>query len=80
MNAATTPSQRPRDAKLLVVDAAGRITHTARAGLPDVLKPGDLLIANDGKIHPVKEHVCGIPRHLRYLNGPAQHVADSHNA
>ena len=52
MNAATTPSQRPRDAKLLVIDAQGRFEHTARARLADFLRAGDLLVANDAATLP----------------------------
>jgi S-adenosylmethionine:tRNA ribosyltransferase-isomerase len=52
MNAATTPSQRPRDAKLLVIDAQGRFEHAARGQLADFLHAGDLLIANDAATLP----------------------------
>ena len=52
MNAATTPSQRPHDAKLLVIDAGGQLMHAARERLPDFLRRGDLLIANDAATLP----------------------------
>ncbi len=52
MKAATLPLQRPHDAKLLVVDAAGRLQHAARASLADFLCPGDLLVANDAATLP----------------------------
>jgi S-adenosylmethionine:tRNA ribosyltransferase-isomerase len=52
MKAARIPNQRPRDAKLLVVDAAGGVHHAPRIGLIDFLRPGDLLIANDAATLP----------------------------
>jgi len=52
MKAAHLPSQRPRDARLLVVDAAGRLQHETRAHLADHLNAGDLLVANDAATLP----------------------------
>ena len=52
MKAAALPAQRPRDAKLLVIDAAGRLQHAPRARLADFFCPGDLLIANDAATLP----------------------------
>jgi len=52
MKAAHEPIQRPRDARLLVVDAAGRLHHDRRANLADHLRRGDLLIANDAATLP----------------------------
>jgi S-adenosylmethionine:tRNA ribosyltransferase-isomerase len=52
MKAATKPQQRPRDAKLLVVDAAGRVQHAARDRIAQFLCPGDLLVANDAATLP----------------------------
>jgi S-adenosylmethionine:tRNA ribosyltransferase-isomerase len=52
MKAAATPVQRPRDARLLVVDAAGHLRHAPRSALPQVLHPGDLLVANDAATLP----------------------------
>ena len=52
MKAATLAVQRPRDARLLVVDAAGRIAHHARADLAALLVPGDLVVANDAATLP----------------------------
>ncbi len=52
MNAATTPVQRPLDAKLLVIDARGHFEHSARSRLPDFLRAGDLLVANDAATLP----------------------------
>jgi S-adenosylmethionine:tRNA ribosyltransferase-isomerase len=60
MKAATTPDPRPRDAKLLVVDAEGFLHHAARRALPGFLRPGDLLVANDAATLPAS--LSGIHR------------------
>jgi S-adenosylmethionine:tRNA ribosyltransferase-isomerase len=52
MKAATLAVQRPRDARLLVVDGAGRIAHRARSELAELLEPGDLVVANDAATLP----------------------------
>lgn len=52
MIAATRAVQRPRDARLLVVDAAGRISHHARTALAGLLDVGDLVVANDAATLP----------------------------
>jgi S-adenosylmethionine:tRNA ribosyltransferase-isomerase len=52
MKAAAFAVQRPRDARLLGVDAAGRIAHHSRTRLPELLAPGDLVIANDAATLP----------------------------
>jgi S-adenosylmethionine:tRNA ribosyltransferase-isomerase len=52
MIAATQPTQRPIDARLLVLDAEGRVSHRARTELASVLRPGDLVIANDAATIP----------------------------
>ena len=52
MKAATLAVQRPRDARLLVVDSSGRIAHHARSSLADLLRPGDLVVANDAATLP----------------------------
>jgi S-adenosylmethionine:tRNA ribosyltransferase-isomerase len=49
---AHTPNQRPPDARLLAVDAAGRLRHAARTDLPRLLRAGDLVIANDAATLP----------------------------
>lgn len=53
---ATRPNQRPPDARLLVVDACGRLQHTRRAELPRWLRSGDLLVANDAATFPASLH------------------------
>ncbi len=52
MIAATMPTQRPSDARLLVVDASGHVSHRARVELAEVLRPGDLVVANDAATIP----------------------------
>ena len=52
MKIAGRPTQRPPDARLLVVDADGRLHHAMRAELADHLCPGDLLVANDAATIP----------------------------
>jgi S-adenosylmethionine:tRNA ribosyltransferase-isomerase len=52
MTAATRATQRPADAKLLVIDARGRIAHARRASFVDYLRAGDLVIANDAATIP----------------------------
>ena len=52
MIAARHPVQRPATARLLVVDQAGRIRHAPRSALASLLRPGDLVIANDAAVLP----------------------------
>ena len=69
MKAAVLPVQRPRDARLLRADAAGRITHYSRKRLPELLAPGDLVVANDAATLPASlagRHVAsGAPIEVR---------------
>jgi S-adenosylmethionine:tRNA ribosyltransferase-isomerase len=52
MKAAQQAMQRPRGAKLLGVDAKGRITHADRADIAGFMRRGDLLLANDAATLP----------------------------
>jgi len=52
MIAASTPPSHPRDGKLLVIDAQGVIAHFERRDLPELLCPGDLVVANDAATLP----------------------------
>lgn len=52
MKPAHTPVQRPADARLLEIDAQGRMHHHARSALPQLLRAGDLLVANDAATLP----------------------------
>jgi S-adenosylmethionine:tRNA ribosyltransferase-isomerase len=49
--AAVRPVRRPAQAKLLIADAYGHLNHAARHVI-DVLRPGDLVIANDAATLP----------------------------
>src|SRR6185436_4148221 len=61
MIAASRPVQRPRDAKLLVVLADGRISHVPRSTFVEFLWPGDLVIANDAATLPASLHGVHLP-------------------
>jgi S-adenosylmethionine:tRNA ribosyltransferase-isomerase len=52
MQAARAPIQRPQDARLLAIDAAGRLTHHPRGRLAQLLRAGDLVVANDAATLP----------------------------
>lgn len=56
MKAASRAVQRPRDARLLSIDAQGRLQHHTRAQLATLLRPGDLLVANDAATLPASLH------------------------
>jgi S-adenosylmethionine:tRNA ribosyltransferase-isomerase len=56
MIAAAQPVQRPVHARLLVVDRRGRIAHLKRSNLVDLLRPGDLVVANDAATLPASLH------------------------
>jgi S-adenosylmethionine:tRNA ribosyltransferase-isomerase len=52
MIAASVPVQRPSNAKLLVIDECGNIAHRARSAFATLLRPGDVVIANDAATLP----------------------------
>ncbi len=52
MRPAVTPTQRPPDARLLVLSGDGTLHHAPRSSLADYLRPGDLLVANDAATLP----------------------------
>ena len=56
MIAAREPVQRAPQARLLVVDAQGRIEDLPRQRLVDRLRPGDLAVANDAATLPASLH------------------------
>jgi S-adenosylmethionine:tRNA ribosyltransferase-isomerase len=56
MIAADHPIQRPSTAKLLTVDQEGRFAHIARDHFVDLLRPGDLIVANDAATLPASLH------------------------
>ena len=49
---ASEPAQRPPDAKLLVIDKDGHLTHVARRSFAAFLRAGDLVVANDAAVMP----------------------------
>jgi len=61
MIAASEPTQRPPQARLLVVDCQGRIAHARRSALAEFLRPGDLLIANDAATLPASLRGVHLP-------------------
>jgi S-adenosylmethionine:tRNA ribosyltransferase-isomerase len=61
MIAADRPVQRPPAAKLLAVDAEGSFAHIARDHFTDVLRPGDLVVANDAATLPASLHGIHVP-------------------
>lgn len=69
MKAATLPVQRPRDARLLAVSAEGALRHLPRRDFATLLRPGDLLVANDAATLPASLHghhaASGAPLELR---------------
>src|SRR5260370_7067982 len=52
MIAANLPVQRPSNAKVLIVDGQGNIEHQARSEFADLLRPGDVVVANDAATLP----------------------------
>jgi len=56
MIAANRPVQRPASARLLVIDADGRIAHAPRARWLDFLRRGDVVVANDAATLPASLH------------------------
>jgi S-adenosylmethionine:tRNA ribosyltransferase-isomerase len=56
MIAANTPVQRPNDAKLLAIGPGGVLKQLPRAVWVTVLRPGDLVIANDAAVLPASLH------------------------
>jgi S-adenosylmethionine:tRNA ribosyltransferase-isomerase len=52
MIAASLPASRSADARLLVVDERGTITHRARAEFATLIREGDVVVANDAATLP----------------------------
>ncbi len=61
MIAADRPVQRPSDAKLLVVDAVHHLQDLPRRAFVDLLRPGDLVVANDAATLPASLHGIHLP-------------------
>jgi S-adenosylmethionine:tRNA ribosyltransferase-isomerase len=52
---AQAPPARREDARLLVLDrASGAVSHRGVVDLPDLLRPGDLLVVNDARVIPAR--------------------------
>jgi S-adenosylmethionine:tRNA ribosyltransferase-isomerase len=49
---AAVPTQRPADARLLVIDSLGRVREMLRSGFPALLQAGDVVVANDAATLP----------------------------
>jgi S-adenosylmethionine:tRNA ribosyltransferase-isomerase len=64
MIAAREPVQRAPQARLLVVDAQGRIEDLPRRRFVDRLRPGDLVVANDAATLPASLHGVHAPSGL----------------
>jgi len=60
MIAASRPIQRSPLSRLLAVDVHGRIAHHARSRFVDLLRPDDLVVANDAATLPAS--LCGVHR------------------
>lgn len=75
MIAATQPTQRPPDAKLLVVDAGRHIDHVPRSAFVEYLRPGDLVVANDAATLPASlrgtHGATGAPVEVRLAGRPS---------
>ena len=52
MIAAPHPHQRPVDARLLIVEAGGRLQSLPRTAFAGLVRPGDLIVANDAATLP----------------------------
>ncbi|HEX7441375.1 MAG TPA: S-adenosylmethionine:tRNA ribosyltransferase-isomerase, partial [Caldimonas sp.] len=80
MKAATAPIQRPRDARLLAVDARGAIRDLPRHVFADLFEPGDLLVANDAATLPASltgVHLrSGLPLEVRLAGRNSLAAAD----
>jgi S-adenosylmethionine:tRNA ribosyltransferase-isomerase len=61
MIAAATPTQRPRDARLLAIDRRGQRRHLARTSLVDLLRGGDVVVANDAATIPASLRGVHLP-------------------
>jgi S-adenosylmethionine:tRNA ribosyltransferase-isomerase len=82
MIAASLRIQRPSDARLMVVDAKGHISHQHRSVFVDLLDSGDLVVANDAATMPASLsgiHVpSGRPVEVRLAGRRSLAAADVH--
>jgi len=61
MKAADQAVQRPPQARLLHLDAGGQLHHLPRRDFAGLLRPGDLLVANDAATLPASLHGVHLP-------------------
>jgi S-adenosylmethionine:tRNA ribosyltransferase-isomerase len=59
--AADHPVQRPAEAKLLAIDAGGHLRHIRRDRFIELLRPGDLVVANDAATLPASLQGVHVP-------------------
>src|SRR5262245_30703739 len=82
IGAAAPPVTGRGAAKLLVVDGDGRITDRRRDELPDLLQPGDLVVANDAATIPASlqgiHERTGSPIEVRLAGRPSLLADDIH--
>ena len=75
MIAASNPDKRGIGAKLLSIDRYGTLRHWARSAFPELLRPGDLVIANDAATLPASLFGIHVPSHraieVRLANRPS---------
>jgi S-adenosylmethionine:tRNA ribosyltransferase-isomerase len=80
MIAASQPIQRPANARLLAVDAQGNLRHWPRRHFVDLLRRGDLVVANDAATLPASlqgRHVAsGMPVEVRLAGRRSLDVDD----
>jgi len=80
MIAADRAVQRPADAKLLVVDARRRIGHAPRSAFVELLRRGDLVVANDAATLPASlrgtHGATGAPVEVRLAGRPSLEAGD----
>jgi S-adenosylmethionine:tRNA ribosyltransferase-isomerase len=58
---AGVPIQHPTDARLLVVHADGAVSHRARAEFPELVRGGDIVVANDAATLPASLSGVHVP-------------------
>ena len=82
MIAAAQPTQRPGDAKLLLIDASGEFRHVHRGSFAEFLRAGDLVIANDAATLPASlsgiHLATGGPVEVRLAGRRSLSVKDPH--
>jgi S-adenosylmethionine:tRNA ribosyltransferase-isomerase len=83
MIAESRPVQRPPEARLLAIDAAGRMRHVPRADFVTVLRGGDLVIANDAATLSASLHgthiATGSTIEVRLAGWPSAILDDPHH-